>query len=288
MLADINEIIKEQTNAENYEYAIECYDNGDYETAQRLFVELKDYNDTSMYLSTIGDSYYEQATLLFEQNDYVKCGEILSCIDSTEEWTDYSKAIQLMEIVKEVYRENVSNEAKNICRSEGNSSMQEYIDNNICLLLSSDEASILKKECDIEIISFDNLEPYAGTYEYQIGGERTDTMGNTYAYTFRGCSGIKSGHYLLYDISGRYKYFNATVAVEKQSGGIGEEYVGHIRVYGDDRLLWSDDNIRGTTKPYEIQVDVENVVDLRIELNGDVPFTGPGVIVLLDNPTLSE
>ena len=135
-----------------------------------------------------------------------------------------------------------------------------------------------------------DMEPYAESGSISTG-EKTDTMGNTYTYAFKGSRDIRdSDAYVIYDIAGKYNYLNGTVAVCKKSGGnsIDKKFVGHIRIYGDDRLLWSDDNITAITKPYDIQVDVKNVVDLKIEMYGAGNLGNSGISVLFGNPTLSK
>ena len=228
LLADIEEILIEQTNAANYEQAKEYYDNGDYETAQRLFIGLGNYEESTTYLATIGTNYYEQANELFKQKEYVKCGEVLQYIDTAGEWNDYLKANELLKNATSAYIDEISKEARAICRSEGYSSMVTFVDSKVCVLLPKEQASSLKQECTVEVVSFEDLEPYVeGNFMYERGYSKTDTMGNTYAYAFRGYMDIEDGGaYAIYDISGRYKYFNATVAVnEKWTGSISEKCI---------------------------------------------------------------
>lgn len=290
LLTNVEEAIIEQTNAANYEQAKKYYENGDYETAQKLFINLGNYNDSATYLSSIGTHYYEQAKSLYNQQEYIQCGDILQNINSSEEWDEYSKATELFDNAAEVYIEGVKNEAKDICRSEGLSSMKSFIDDKVCVLLTNEDASVLKQECTINQISLENLKPYySGSFGLGIEHSISDTLGNSYAFAFSGYMDVEDGGaYEVYNIDGQYKYFLATVSVQKQYNSINENCVGRIRIYGDDILIWSDDRIKSSTKPYDIKVDVDGVVDLKIEMYGDGNLGSHGITVLLGNPTLSE
>ena len=87
--------------------------------------------------------------------------------------------------------------------------------------------------------------------------------------------------YEVYDIDGKYHYFTATVASMYKDSGVKESRVGLIRIYGDDQLLWSDEHITYTTKPYDIQIDISNVVDLKFEI-----YANPSLKPMLANPLL--
>lgn len=286
LLADIETIIIEQTNAANYAQARGCYDNGDYETAQRLFMSLGNYEDSATYLSAIGTSYYKHAMDLFNQKQYVSCGEVLQYIDTGEEWTDYSLAVELRQNVSNVYVNTIREEAKNICRREGYNSMVEYINNSKCCILTDDTAQVLMQECEIKIISLRELQPYVtGDYElgeaYNSEENRTDTMGNVYSYALRGTKGPSYGEVSnTYCINQQYAIFSATVAVRQ---GASSDNSGIIRIYGDGRLLWSDENIRKDTKPYNIEIDISGITDLKIEM-----YYRGGLAALLCDPMLSE
>ncbi len=292
LLADIEEAIIEQTNAANYEQAKGYYGNGDYEMAQRLFISLGNYEDSAMYLSAIGTSYYEQASNLFNQKEYVQCGEVLQYIDTAEEWTEYALAVELKGVVANTYKESVAIEAKNICRSEGYSAMVVYVNEKICNILSNDEANLLKEECTVKVISLSDLTPYYKTGNgVGIETDGKDTMGNTYSYALEGDESevpwtkfVESSW--TYDIGGEYCFLTATVAVENTSGQKFEN--GKIKIYGDNILLWSDENIGANTKPYPIQVDISGVTDLKFELYGCGTVTTTHGTVLLGNPMLSE
>jgi len=288
LLADIEETIVEQTNAANYEQAKGYYDSGDYEAAQRLFMSLGNYEDSATYLSAIGTYYYEQANELFKQKEYVQCGDIIQYIDTIEEWNEYAVAVGLKQSASDIYADMIREEAKNICRNEGYASMTAYVNGMKCSVLDESGAERLKEECNIKVISLGELKAYYETGYNRMGeGSVEDTMGNTYAYALSGGAeeynfyGNKMERSMTWSIDGAYKYFTATVAVEEYWDSSGE---GIIRIWGDERLLWSDEAIKATTKPYSIQVDVTGVIDFKIEMYSPSVYDE----VILGNPILSE
>lgn len=289
LLADIEEIIIEQTNAANYEQAKGYYDSGDYEMAQRLFTSLGNYGDSTTYLTSIGNIYYNQANSLYKQGEYVQCGDLLTHIDTMEEWREYALAQDLFTQAKDSYQSIVAKNAKAISRNEDNSAMSTYIDGMVCNLLSTDEANALKENCYVNKVALSTIEPYVGELSaYSQESYRTDTLGNVYSYTLLGASPESRGEQsATYYINNQYTVFGATVAVKKKDS-IGENQYGTIRLYGDGRLLWSDEEIKATTKPYSIEVDVSGVTDLKIEMYATGNMGDSGIHILLCDPILYE
>ena len=263
LLSDVNEAVQEQENARKYEQAIEALDNEQYESAQELFISLGDYQNSKEYVSNIGSALYEQAQVLFESEDYPHCGEVLEKIDTIEEW-----------------------EAKNICRSDGYSAMAEYVEKMVCCLLSEDELKELKEEATIHTMKLTDMEPYLKKGFLEKDYNREDNFGNIYAVVLHCGFSRNQEHSYTYEINGKYKYLNATVAISKY--GYSGFDTGIIEIYGDDNLLWSDTTIGPAKKPYPIQVDISDVIDLRIEIYGKAGFNiTPGDPFLCD-PILSE
>lgn len=285
---EIDKTVAELEKEENYTQAVSYYDDGQYDLAQQMFIELSDYSDSQSYLSNIGIYYYEQAIVLFEQKEYIQCGDILSKIDSSEKWSEYTKAKELFDKAANAYQKNIVVEAKNICRSEGYSSMAAYIEGFQSCLLSGDKIEELKKECTIESISLADISPYYIAYKEHIvdaKGEK-DTLGNVYSYCLE--SGVFECDYdtsWTYAIDGKYQYLNATVAVEELAGS---KYHGVIRIYGDGKLLFSDEQIERDTKPYNIQINILGVTDLKIDISGGSGVEAYYGYTMLADPILSE
>ena len=139
-------------------------------------------------------------------------------------------------------------------------------------------------------VRLSSLERYAnGRTDLTYTWMEYDTRSNRYADAVYGSMNISDGTaYEVYDIGGKYHFFTATVAVMHNNYDIGEQYSGIIRIYGDNKLLWSDENITVYTKPYEIQVDIHNVQDLKIEMYGQGNKGVNGLKPMLGNPLLLQ
>lgn len=144
-------------------------------------------------------------------------------------------------------------------------------------------------------ISMETLEPYAQEksgldHVKRYQDYRTDNFGNVYSFALRGISGsnTNAGGWEKFYLAGQYNYLIATVAVMNPSWPESTESIAGIRIYGDDRLLWSNDQITIETHPYEIKVDVTGVQNLQIEMRKGSPKGYYGICPLLGNPSLSR
>ena len=114
----------------------------------------------------------------------------------------------------------------------------------------------------------------------------TDNMGNDYYKAIRVYATERKASY---DIEGKYHTLSGIVAVTKgdQDTDTDRNKRGHIRVYGDDRLLWEDADLNTMTRPYEMSVDISGVQDLRIEMQGfDARLMSSGINVIFENAVL--
>ena len=127
-------------------------------------------------------------------------------------------------------------------------------------------------------------------YAYQGGFNKeevvTDNMGNNYYKAIRVHADERKARY---DIGGKYHTLSGIVAVTKgdQDTDTDRNKRGHIRIYGDDRLLWEDEDLNTLTHPYEMSVDISGVNDLRIEIQGfDARLMTSGINVIFENAML--
>ena len=152
------------------------------------------------------------------------------------------------------------------------------------------QAAAEENRTDFNPVRLLSLERYAnGKFDLTVAYMVHDTRSNRYADALYGAMDESDGSaYQVYDIGGRYHYFKATAAVMGSNYEIGENYSGIIRIYGDNRLLWSDENLKASGRPEEIQLDIRNVLDLKIEMYGQGNRGVNGVKVMLGNPLLLE
>ena len=141
---------------------------------------------------------------------------------------------------------------------------------------------------DFNPIRLSTLSPYAkGQFQLYWVFMKHDTRDNLYAdMLFSSMEPSDGSVYNLYDIGGKYHYLQATVGARRNSNGIREKYTAIVRIYGDDRLLFSDEHITSESKPYEINLDIKNVMDLKIEMYGDGNNGSNGIRAMLGNPVL--
>lgn len=288
LLSDIEEIIIEQTNAANYEQAKEYYDNGDYETAQRLFISLGNYEDSAMYLSSIGDNYYKRAQELYNAGDYAGCGEQLMYIDTVEEWIEYAVAAELKQTVSVAYINMVSEEAKRIAQKDGKSAMFTYVDSMLCNIFSQNNADDIKDKyqewqpkelSEITMIDTD----FWGSLDSV--GTATDLYQNAYesafSYRMSGNATIEE-NYQLFLLNGEYQQFSATLSpAEKWKN----DRKVTIAFYGDDVKI-EQFTIDRKTSPLEIEIDVTGVNELKICFQAEKDLTYSVVYFIIANPFL--
>lgn len=222
LLADIEEIIIEQTNVTNYEQAKNYYDNGDYETAQSLFISLEDWSDAQSYVFEIGNIYYERAQDFFSNGSYEECVHVTNYIDDPEEWSNYLSAQELRDNSINSYVETVTKNAEDIYKSDGSTAMSEYLNSAVCSIFEQSNASTIanainQKYIPIELTSCVLLE------DENLGGDATygvsDIFENTYEYGIKyfdpyNFSYTEMNHvetYEVYYLDKKYVHFSATI-----------------------------------------------------------------------------
>lgn len=140
---------------------------------------------------------------------------------------------------------------------------------------------------DYNPVSIVDMEPYAiGQFDLGCDKAVADNMGNTYDTALTGYMDDDDNQYNIYDIGGKYGVLTGTVCISKRS--VGTKCTGYIKIYGDDILLWEDNNISAGTKPYNISVNVSGVTDLKIAMCGRGNMGWAGIKVILGNPTLQK
>ena len=164
--------------------------------------------------------------------------------------------------------------------------MTSFLDDSVCSVLSSDEAKELKENCFVKVVDLTTIKPYVtGYFSLDVGSE-TDIFGNSYPSALLGYMEPSDDTSNTYLIDQKYSILTATVAVYTNCKS--DKGNASIQIYGDDRLLWSDNQIKKGAKSYDIEVDVSGVTDLKIVMHGWGTSGTSGLRVLLGNPTLSE
>lgn len=123
-------------------------------------------------------------------------------------------------------------------------------------------------------VSLFDMHLFNQSSNYRLSGV-TDNMGNTYenamAYTETGTvrdwqtgKSIARPMKAVFIIDKNYNKLKFDVAVEKSSSDANCYMT--IRIYGDDKLLYDAGNLKGTTKPFEKEVDVTGITELEVRI----------------------
>ena len=284
--SEIDDTIEARKTQRKYDKAVELFNEKNYIEAQKMFLDLENYEKSRDYLDKIDEYYYAEAKKYYDNGDYVKCGDALQVVDEDPEWTQYSSSQNLMEDARKKYISEIKKEARNICRDDGEEKMNAYINSKECCLLTEDEAVSLKEECLIHKIPLMTLKPLEKNFRHEYSV--TDSFGNNYDFALASRSNIEEyKKYETYNLNGAYRYLYATVAVDNLYKDPDNRAIGQIMIYGDDRLLWSATDLRPKTKPYKIKVDINKVNNLTIEMYGK-NYTHFYLSTLLCDPVLSE
>ena len=127
---------------------------------------------------------------------------------------------------------------------------------------------------ELTTVAVRTLNAYVGELNPTRIKDVEDNMGNVYSGAFYSYAAENSA---IYDIGTEYDILKGIVAVGKPMTP-DETFTGEIKVYGDGQLIWSDDGINSSMKPYEMSVSVFGVTDLEIVIDSN----GPGPVIFAD------
>ena len=278
---DIDAEIREQ-----YEQAIEEYKASVLKKADEL-EDAEDYSGAVREVETALQLIGSDAKLEERVHQLGKT-EILKAVETYEASKEYDTAIELIsdriadyetdsEVVlaynrcKDAFRDSVIQEAEAAYESSGYESALSIV-NNALTVLPGDPQLTSEKDIYTACIPVDltTLTPYFEGYITVLTGEVTDTLGNTYHSGLKGymyeSDASKFECYNIWDIGGEYNTLTATGVVLED--GKGARGTALFRIYGDGVLLYEKTDIDSKTKPYEIEVDITGVTDLKIEMYG--------------------
>ena len=270
---DAAEDNKEDGLSEKYQTAMSYYENKDYVNARTLFIELGEYENSSQMIETINNEIYDKVVNLFEAANYDEATEFAALIDTSGEWSDYTKVTELIANAKSDYLNSFYDEADSIYRESGEDSLEEYVEEKVCAIFSDNDASKLVNEItekykpikltDCNLLFSENLtgieeENVEDIYEnlYDFGIKYYDPY--VYSYSIMNYEET----FELYDLGLDYVQLKATL-VPYSTGGDPAAFF----IYGDDRCIYST-KIEELSKPIDIDLDVSGVEELKIAFFG--------------------
>ena len=263
----------------NYLLALDCYDKKDFSRAYE-YLELVDTND----------SYFKKVTKLKENiyldymnsiKNYVNENlednldsykNILKYLEDEKENSsidisldeDFKKLEdQYIKLVKEKYLELINNNMDNYETS------YDYVREAISFLTSINVdanefiplLSDLNGKLDINITELEVLD--ADNEWNQKVLAVSDNKDNVYkeAIVLKKSDNTKSS--ISYNLNGKYKSLEGTIGIFSLDSS-NDKSTGYIKIYGDDKLLYTSKKLNQDSNCVEFNIDVHNITVLRI------------------------
>lgn len=271
-----------------YESALSDYNAGNYDAAlsalNSIDTSWSDYNK-AIYLrqKAVSGMLRDKANSYMANGDYEAIITLITTnVDNINSEPDIKS---LYDSAAASYRDQALANAEQAFSNNGYQSAISVINNGLSVLPGD---AILQAEKErystFAPVDLTSIVPYyEGSIDVFTDGA-TDTMGNHYSTGMRGyMSTSDSGFncYNIWDIGGRYNTLTATGIILESNKGSGCE--GSYKIYGDGILLYERSNIGSQTKPYQIEIDITGVIDLKIEMYGQGNMYWSGIdSVLVD------
>lgn len=271
----IDGIKADRENAQKYQSAVDQYNANEIIKAQKLFIELGDYQDSKSYLQKIGENLYDQACYQYQAKEYLAAFEIIERIDSQMEWADCSLAMSLKQTLRTEYVEQVEAEALGILETSGYSSFKQFVKSSINGLFTSSEADAFleahKPQFLYELEAFDSFE-WQGADSLAASGwqnsglefkdDVVDTFGNHHGNAMIG-GGCANGYYL----GGKYSRLTGTLFIIEDHSATVEQPVFIAVKNGNGEMLYSGKMMSGYDN-LDFSVDVAGEEEIYIYFDG--------------------
>jgi len=293
---NVDNEIQAQKNADNYAIAVSKYENGEYEEAQKYFIQLDNYSDSSKYLTDIGSILYSKAEECLTNNEIAEGVRILDLIDEESEWNQYSIAVELRQKTVDDYLDNLQENATAIYKKEGLDALNSYLTENTQPFISTETISSIKNDImqnnqpvqpvsllDVHVFKTENSNGNLYIDDW-IKGKDYDNLGNSdysgikyyVSYTkpaWETCTYLIDAEY--YTLSG---YFSLHEDFKDKTD---ESNWAVLSIYGDGVCLYTSPTLRGGVQPISFSIDISGVKELqyKVEAQGHLRF---GIL----NPTL--
>ena len=226
---------------------------------------------------------YNNAEEMAREGNYI---EALAILDSIEETSLNRSAVRsLRQEINSAYRHQIIEEADSAANRGDYREAVDILSEGIDFFQG--DSTLEEERAKYLPVDLTALEPaYQGAVEL-INYEITDTYGDVYYTGIRGyMEEDYEDSYVIWALNGDYKKLSARVIVRQEDRE--SEYTGAIRIYGDGTLLFERNNIDSSTPPYDIEIDVENVRELRVEMTGDGNMGLYGINSVLVNTLLHK
>lgn len=241
-----------------------------------------DYVSAWSILDTAERILYEDAEIQKKKSE-VKLKEISTNVAAYENQQDYAGAIcyinENLDVIdnnseilmklsscEQKYRESVRLSAEEVYENEGYQAAVSVI-NKALNVIQEDEIflDLKQKYEDLAPVALADINAYMGRLNRSEYIE--DNMGNVYQACFVAYGEKEEA---TYDIGMEYKTIEGTIAVTKAdvNDALFYDNYASIVIKGDNKILYEENLLTVSTKPYDISIDISGVTDLTIEMKG--------------------
>ena len=285
--------IVDSSASDAYQSALEDVNAGKYDSALNTLNSIdtswSDYNKvTELKQRTVSEMLKDRASTYMDNGDYEA---ILRLFDSDVDISGDAELKSIYDSAASKYRDQVIKDAENAYKSNGYQAAFSVVNDGLSLLNGD---SLLQSEKDkyasFAPVDLTSISPYFEGSISVFTSSKKDITGKSYSTGIYGYLSPSDSEYHdcynIWDIGGKYNKLTATGIVFEDNKG--SSNVGSYKIYGDGVILFEKSNIGSTTKPYQIEVDITGVTDLKIEMYGGGNMGWQGIDAVLANVMLQR
>lgn len=272
--------IEDAITLEYYSRAVALYNESNYIEAQKILLDIRNFEDSSIYIEKIGNNIFLKAKQVYEASDYVQCYELLKYINEKGEWSNCTEAEELSIEVTSKYKNEIEGKALDILSKSGYEDFLNYLNDSVNELYKKEDVEILvSMHSPVNLMDLEMIGGWANIVTDTLYSSRdseegedkyTDNHGNEYGWGMNYRSGSSGGMkeeivYAEYFVK-EYSYFSGIAIMNYEF--MTWENGGFVTVWGDDKLLYSSSEVKKGHNTEKIYIDISQVDILRIELSG--------------------
>ncbi|MPM67299.1 hypothetical protein SDC9_114221 [bioreactor metagenome] len=169
------------------------------------------------------------------------------------------------------YREQVLLEAKDVFEIDGYEAALSVLEDAKILLQEEDESFISAVEYYKSLgpqllIDMEYFNRSDSDNAYTRVDSAMDNESKEYTNPLRLMYTCDEDYWETYRINGDYSRFTGTIFIDYEYRA--SKTSCYVKIYGDDNLLYTSPKMTGGVLPEDFSIDISNVVELKIEING--------------------
>lgn len=271
------------TSKRLYDRAVVSVENGEYSEAIEILKEISPKWNNYDKVERLHDKAM-LGVIRDRVNAYFNEGDYLSAIGLIEESVQDTTADKEISDVYfnavSSYRQQVLSNAESAFKDREFDEALQIVNRGLHEL--EDDSELLAAKDLYETyrpVNLTSLTPYTSSGFIEVFTDSVkDTMGNLYETGLVGPMDPPGGYWstgessLTWDIGGKYDRLVATGIIPDRDKGL--HLGGVIKIYGDGVLLYSKYYENTDLKPYPVEIDIADVVDLKIEMYSESSSLG--------------